>query len=93
MALKAIRDTVDETHRVVRIVSNQVYQQTSDIFTVRRVTHLFLRRLLSPRSSQTLWGRRPAPSPGSGLSYVTDASSSGSGLISTSTITNIEHYN
>ncbi len=85
MALKAIRETVDERGSLVTVLSNQVYQQT-----VRGRAHLFLRRLRSPRSFLTLWGRRPAPSPSSGLSYVTDASCSGSGLFSTSSTTNTQ---
>lgn len=49
--------------------------------SVGGTAHLFLLRPTSPRSSPTLWGRRPAPSPSSGLSYATVASSSGSGLV------------
>lgn len=52
---------------------------TSSLITCagrRSLAHLFLQRPRSPRSSPTLWGRRPALSPSSGLSYETGASSS-----------------
>lgn len=50
-------------------------KKRKELMAVTGVAYLFLQRPRSPRSSQTLWGRRPAPWPGSRLSYVTDASS------------------
>lgn len=46
------------------------------LFIYRWVSHLSLRKRKSPHSCLTLWGRRPAPSPDSGLSFCSDASSS-----------------
>lgn len=82
MALNAIRDTADETVGHV-IVLFYLKNKTKQNKAVRGVAHLFLQRLRSPRSSRTLWGRRPAPSPSSRLSCATDASSLRSGLSST----------
>lgn len=81
MALNAIRDTADET--VGRVIVLFYLKKTKQNKAVGGLAHLFLRRSRSPRSSRTLWGRRPAPSPSSRLSCVTDASSLRSGLSST----------
>lgn len=81
MALKAIRDTADETDGHVIVLF--YLEKTKQTKTVGGIAHLFLRRPRSPRSSRTLWGRRPAPSPSSRPSCATDASSLRSGLSST----------
>lgn len=81
MALKAIRDTADET--VGHLIVLFYIKKTKQTKAVGGIAHLFLQKPWSPRSSRTLWGRRPAPSPSSRLSCATDASSLCSGLSST----------
>lgn len=81
MALNAMRDTADET--VGHVVLLFYPEKTKQNKAVGGMAHLFLPRPRSPRSSQTLWGRRPAPSPSSRLSCATDASSLRWGLSST----------
>lgn len=78
MALKAMRDTADETVGHLIILNKKKNKKQTK--AVGGIAHLFLRRPRFPRSSRTLWGRRPAPSPSSRLSCVTDASSLRSGL-------------